>query len=223
MGTVKDQMVLGVACFCKKGDLLSQWRGYGSGGYSIGFDAAELKARVADKIVPLVPVAYGFRQSRAVIRKKLRDAALAVPGSPLADYMSTAMAHARAEIDANKDTQALIKLVTAALTQVAIPVLAMSAQLKDASFEEEREWRIADLQDSTSNNVKFRSGPLGVTPYIDLDLTEGETRPPIRRIIVGPGENFAARRTAINMCLRKNGYDWKNIEVVPSKIPFRNG
>jgi hypothetical protein len=31
-----------VACFCTNGDLLSQWRGYGRGGYAIGFDRGAL-------------------------------------------------------------------------------------------------------------------------------------------------------------------------------------
>jgi hypothetical protein len=35
---IKDPPRLFVACFCINGDPLSQWRGYGRGGYSIGFD-----------------------------------------------------------------------------------------------------------------------------------------------------------------------------------------
>ncbi len=55
------------ACLCKKGDLLSQWRGYagGVGGYAIGFRTDVLKDRVT--ALQLTPPAHG--QSFGVCRE----------------------------------------------------------------------------------------------------------------------------------------------------------
>lgn len=39
VNSLEESIIIGVACFCGEGDLLSQWRGYGIGGYALGFDA----------------------------------------------------------------------------------------------------------------------------------------------------------------------------------------
>ncbi|HUY99940.1 MAG TPA: DUF2971 domain-containing protein [Thermomicrobiaceae bacterium] len=49
--TIRDDIPFFVACFCKRKDLLSQWRGYakGTGGFSIGFKRRELEAVGEDR------------------------------------------------------------------------------------------------------------------------------------------------------------------------------
>jgi hypothetical protein len=47
-----------IVCFCEDGDLLSQWRGYGTDqGYALGFDTEQLKAL---NIGETIPVQYGI-------------------------------------------------------------------------------------------------------------------------------------------------------------------
>jgi hypothetical protein len=70
-----------MACFCENGDLLSQWRGYGSlgGGFSLGFKAKQLKNRLwkysgINEGRGFFKVLYGFaeeREWRLVIFRKL--------------------------------------------------------------------------------------------------------------------------------------------------------
>jgi hypothetical protein len=49
-----------IASFCKHGDLLSQWRGYGTAaGYAIGFARSDLNAQAASNGDKLVDVNYG--------------------------------------------------------------------------------------------------------------------------------------------------------------------
>lgn len=53
-----DQFGVYITCFCENGDLLSQWRGYGSDQcYSIGFSIKDLRSLSVDQVNP---VQYGI-------------------------------------------------------------------------------------------------------------------------------------------------------------------
>ncbi|MGQ1796999.1 DUF2971 domain-containing protein [Kocuria oceani] len=57
-----------VSCFCEEGDLLSQWRGYGSpGGYSLGFDYQSLAMQwaSASQQTLVLPVSYDANAAQA--------------------------------------------------------------------------------------------------------------------------------------------------------------
>ena len=68
-----------ITCFCKDGDLLSQWRGYGTDqGYALGFDTHLLNASVIDEIKP---VQYGIDDPKEYFSEEL-DAAIRPTGHP---------------------------------------------------------------------------------------------------------------------------------------------
>lgn len=58
------------ACsFCRNGDLLSQWRGYGiNNGYSIGFSGNELRRRAEEYGDQFFPVEYGVEDGEPILR-----------------------------------------------------------------------------------------------------------------------------------------------------------
>lgn len=61
-----------IACFCEDGDLLSQWRGYGTEqGYSLGFDIQLLND---NDFYEIKPVCYGIDNPREYFKNEL-DAA----------------------------------------------------------------------------------------------------------------------------------------------------
>ena len=61
-----------IACFCEDGDLLGQWRGYGTEqGYSLGFDVQLLNG---DNLYEIKPVCYGIDNPREYFKDEL-DAA----------------------------------------------------------------------------------------------------------------------------------------------------
>lgn len=157
-----------VACFCSDGDLLSQWRGYANGGgYAIGFSTAGLKAAAESAKGALVQVVYD--------PPKLGDNGLFRASALTVGGMGARM----------------------------VPTSAALAKFKHPAFREEHEWRaVFPANDDASNagvdlNVKFRSGALGVVPYLEIDVP----REAIIEVRVGPGGDQELRRLAVERLL----------------------
>lgn len=110
---------------------------------------------------------------------------------------------------------------------------------KNHSYIEEKEWRIVVVPFGTSLQaegsgdgegiqVKFRNGVVGITPYIELPLMLRTPDSPLRRIVVGPTPHMEEAVRGVEMKLmdkgiRRKSKDYPNgVEVVPSKIPYRN-
>jgi Protein of unknown function (DUF2971) len=127
-----------VACSCSEGDLVGQWRGYSSGS---GY-------------------AIGFSGAG------LRDLAESVGGSLIAvmydhPYPRDASLFNGAALTVGESGSHLIPAPTA------------PARFKHPAFREEREWRLVVPASGPSAvepkpDVKFRSGTLGVTPYLEI-------------------------------------------------------
>jgi hypothetical protein len=101
-----------LACFCKKPDLLSQWRGYGSGRgrYCIGFDT--------DRLPPVWQVIYDADEQGAQISRTIGAATAAArvgTGVEFTDELHDAL------------TRQLVRTLSC---------------LKHPGFSEEREWRV---------------------------------------------------------------------------------
>lgn len=73
--------------------------------------------------------------------------------------------------------------------------------------------------------LKFRARGADIVPYITLAPTpmlESNPHPlqlPIRRIVTGPGVDYVRNASSIERLLAAHGY--KDVEIVPSTIPFR--
>jgi hypothetical protein len=182
-----------VTCFCESGDLLSQWRAYGSDhGYAIEVKADALKTAVQQ--IPgeppeasLMQVGYG------------QDAA--------ADVVSTAMR------DLSKDTNLGHYGVHA--HYMALHLTAMLAGVKHPGFQEEREWRVvAAFEWEMAEEVKFRSTPMAIVPYIEVPLRQDA----IVSIRVGPGRHVDVREAGVRRLLRTVDRD---VPVLHSEVPLR--
>ncbi len=105
-----------------------------------------------------------------------------------------------------------------------------AARFKDEAFSEEREWRIVfhAVRDMVLNVhraepdtriVKFRPGKFGVTPYIDFPLNLKTNN-----LYIELWSDLARIRMklvdAVSLLLAANGIE--GVEVVPSKIPYRD-
>lgn len=88
------------------------------------------------------------------------------------------------------------------------------AQYKHPAFEEEREWRIICAADSAPRPVFFRTGPVGLTPYVELKIGVHPSR-----VIVGPGANAGERYEAARRFLNELGAS--STELEHSAAPFR--
>jgi hypothetical protein len=132
-----------VASFCEEPDLLSQWRGYATGGFAIGFAADGLAALCGAPGAPrLVQVDYGAESGRRRLRKLFEEVAERAPGS-----------HAERERLART---------------VLLPEM---ARVKEPSFSEEKEWRLLVIEERPER-ILFRVGAAGVVPYVEVALPE---------------------------------------------------
>lgn len=186
-----------LACFCAEGDLLSQWRGYARGqGYALAFQSAAL-ARLPvestddsalDSVAELRPVAYGPDSIPARTAEILSHLNVGPVGHPGMRGMDLAR-------------RVILKLL---------------AEHKHESFQEEREWRLIASLAGRPARTLFRSGSLGLIPYVNLEIPLGSA---LREVMVGPGPDRALRIRAVRHLLAKAGlYD---VQVTASQAPFR--
>jgi len=65
--------------------------------------------------------------------------------------------------------------------------------------------------------IQFRDG---LTPYIKVPLKLKSLSPPLKQIVVGPSQNKGQIVDSLKLQLKKMNIN--GVEVVPSKIPYRN-
>lgn len=183
------------------GDLLSQWRGYGSfgKGYAVGLSLEG--ALPHPQIASYYDVIYG-------------DEGLEELAFDLLDLFVSS-------VEKWKDMMFDEWIST-------LSILAKS--FKDPSYSEEQESRLVCSYSCDGNDLfknekplQFRAKGSDLIPYIpmSIDLLRDEEKPrlPIKRIVVGPGVDFDRNYVSINELLKANSYD--DVVVEPSVIPFR--
>lgn len=218
-----------------QGDRLSQWRAYGGSGrgISLGFDFDALHGgvpgeswRVGGCIAYLLNCLYDQGKKRAALKgvadvviphlRKFWETAASAPGTR--DESELSLAAFRG--------QTLLGWVINAST------------FKDPAFSEEKEWRVVILgrgkggsaggKKKPDMSVRFRSGPIGVTPFLQFPLRLSSSSSPLRRVVVGPTPHMQESVKAVEMILEDRGVTLRNkkhldgVEVVPSRIPYRN-
>lgn len=204
-----------VSCFCKDGDLLSQWRSYGRGGFSIGFDPAMLQN--------LTPAGYDPPETsnryllfgptvRLEQVRYVSDADKSVDDSIVTTILPPTHHPAHGGMD-------IILSEREAIYQL--------CQIKHFAFHEEQESRLIyvarreDRGDGSEDSryrpsVQFRSGPLTVVPYIELIFDPVA----IKEIYVGPGGEQELRLKAIKRFLHEINRD--DIELKLSDAHYRS-
>jgi len=196
-----------VSCFCRKDDLLSQWRAYGKEEtcYSIKFSVKVL-ASFTTPMSFLAPVAY-------LPRSKIERADKLIKGA-----MSTLD---RFEIN-DFDEEIALHL----LNHLGMPFLIAALFMKHEAFKEENEWRLVCFPFFTSAGeippvaLKTRDGIL--TPYVNLKISEPQkklSRLPIKQLRVGPSPNAQLAKRGLNQLLKQHGLS--SIPVVVSETPLR--
>lgn len=208
-----QQAVPYVACLCENGDLLSQWRGYGAGGggYAIGFHPDTLASF------------YTIDTDLIELATEFPIAATRLLGGPQkVTYGDTA---ARAFLSSFARESVTMDLFMSVeedyLDVIRLSALKALSTVKHQAFSEEAEWRFI-AHDAGMGNAEFRSGGIGLIPYMKLyfPITTGDHgEPPITEIVVGPGGNRELRRTALERLLRKIGAPDTTVRL--SKAPFR--
>ncbi len=194
-----------VTSFCENSDLLSQWRAYGVGGYSIAFPVKVLKkfwvpvlpqptdtSPRAFSVVDLVPVRYRIDDDGE-------------------DFIER-----RAQ-----------RIVAKCRSGLALPLaLQCLAQFKNPAFEEEREWRLFPPLETASARASFRVSAQGMLiPYLPLRFTpepiieERHIGPVVESVCVGPSSDQQSRVESVKRMLRQ--WSFEDVAVTTSGTPFR--
>lgn len=189
------------ASLSANGDLLSQWRGYGSfgNGYAVGLSLGG--GLPHPQIAAYYDVIYG-------------DEGLEELAFDLLDLFVSSF-------EKWKDIM---------FDEWAYTVSVLAKSFKDRSYSEEQESRLVCTYSCDSNDflqnelpLQFRARGSDLIPFIPMSLgllKDGEApRLPIKRIVVGPGVDFDRNYVSINELLKAHSYD--DVVVEPSAIPFR--
>ena len=219
-----------VACFSTRGNQLSQWRGYGRQGFSIGIDrqAFEELAEAPPRYSLIGMLYSGSDKSRAIT-----------------EAIDSSIAEVDEALQVN-DHATSVPLAEDAIYQtwssnMLIALLPLIPQLKDYAFREEREVRAvyhraevpvsirpqhhrskalqgSDFLSDEPVPIHVREGPLGPTPYIELS-TGRNGNSTIREIRVGPTQHKEEARNGVRDLL--NWKDLSEVNIKVSKIPLR--
>jgi hypothetical protein len=206
--------------------LLSQWRGYGKGGFAIEFDEAALD--------DLTKIEIQHHSYQGLMTRKVEydNHAAAANLSSFTGIANAALKVAfedAAPILATRTDVAEI-LGSGDLTDYVEAFINVLPFLKSSRFKEENEYRIVALPTRSRDLVKesgdarpwketyFREGAIGaVVPFIRLFKDTGAPLP-IKKVIVGPHRDQENQTLAATLLLEKYGFD---VPVVSSDTTLR--
>lgn len=213
-----------VSSFSENGNSLSQWRAYSerSGGYSIGFRPEYLSA-VGERFLSSRPDRFS-QGSDTLVRciyydkeeeRSLRDEIKRL----VAAYIEEAAAAAKLPV--GEGIQGFRTPAALAIKHF-LRLGKRSAITKDNGFREEAEWRLAFLlqQGSSVADIDFRPGSSMPIPYLKVPLRLEDQAIGIWKVFVGPCPHPSEAVRSVQMFLESEGF--QGVEVIPSKIPYRN-
>ncbi|ROR55173.1 hypothetical protein EDD41_2431 [Luteococcus japonicus] len=202
-----------------QGDRLSQWRAYApTCGYCLEFD---LRASPLEHMpVPVTYVHDGWRPSEedGLLPSALRESFHTIAS----EYFDSVKPYAHIEDEDRESAREEIAkhLQEFIRTDEFVRMVASAATCKDNSFTEEEEWRIILFPaKGRDERIRYRKSPLGLTPYIPIDISHETGRLPLRSVTIGPGPEIDLRCRTAKEFLYSHGYT--STPVRPSASPLR--
>lgn len=202
-----------IACFCEKGDLLSQWRAYGGrgGGYAIGLGGIKLDVDLAGSKYEIHQVNYDEAKQKVLIRFLFDEFCAAVedigvginPDSiaPPVIYSSIPAALPMQPALQPKILSDVPEPLGGLCLRLAFAFLELACCFKSPSFAIEEEWRLVNKRFSESTVdpgrvINLRVSGATLIPYVKLPLflkdhpqTVGIWNFSLEKIMYGPGLN----------------------------------
>ena len=209
---VKENSFVYVFSLSEIEDDLSQWRGYcpGGNGFCLSFCASDLVEQMSK---------HGFHLKKCIYKKSEQENLVKDIICKNIDELETNFKPAKTINDYFK-IEHNVKLFIKSIDEATVKFLLLAPQLKDESFEDEREWRlISGIYIRDDKNINLRSGKSMIIPYKAFGLWENELFMPIDKIKVGPNPHMKLSVQSVEMLLNKK--DMKMCHVEPSKIPYR--
>ena len=207
MNSMIWEETLFATCFCKDGNLLSQWRGYARQGYALGFSRSAVEHLVR---VILYDLIYNEDEQAEIVNRVLQEKFGHLGSGVLRS--ADAVGNQRDYILQRDDI----------LRSAAIEMLQLLPRLKHHSFEEEQESRAVQWYDvePRDGNVRFRDTALGPTPYVSTNIGDRHGTSALRRIVIGPTPHRKAAKIGVDLLLKVNDLEGR-VEVMNSPTPFR--
>lgn len=202
------------------GDRLSQWRAYSKGGFgfSLGFDADALK----DAFTASGNVVQWFR--RCEYSESAQNAQIeALTGRHIEEFLTswdTCFSTMRdSSLPPSQNARNYAPHLMQPLMNMYADFVEFGMFMKHHGFREENEWRATFIAEDQAM-CSFRESTLGLTPFLPIGIDLSKSPSPLKRIVVGPGPHKDEWVTTVNLMLAKCSIP--GVEVVPSKIPYRN-
>jgi hypothetical protein len=200
-----------VACFSEDPDILSQWRAYADDGmgFAIGFNAQKL--RVLNSSSPgasITRMVYSGQDEQSLVDELFEGlGAIIKPYLPIFGAPGEKLSY-----DSSQPRTWLSVRLSEALYELTV-------QCKHHSFQEEKEWRIRAVPNST----QFRSSRGRIVPYTVLDMTssKNDNLMPIEKIVIGPKAHRLDTERVLMYLGEEYGYGHSGFEIFQSDAPYR--
>ena len=184
-----------VACLSEAGDLLSQWRGYCSGGngFSIGFSPERLLPVLSRQGFGIAACVYDSGEQYRLLEELVDDAIEAI---------SRSVSHEEV------------------LGTFISRFLRIGPLLKHPLFSEEKEWRIlCGIIATDDARFQIRGGKSMLVPYCEVNLCDQLGTMHVEDLIIGPTPSPELSAASATNLLSRYGVAW--INCGPSKVPYR--
>ncbi|WP_165901903.1 DUF2971 domain-containing protein [Reinekea marinisedimentorum] len=202
------------ASFSRRGDLLSQWRGYApNGGLSFGIELDRLKSIDDDRFYHVEECIYDDVKSHLKSKIKARELVQVILDK--ATYLKTGQIPDHSEgVEISNNKMARLRELDSEIAKNIFKLYALSASIKDNSFSEEQEVRIISHL-LGEREVCFRATDKLLIPYTSFGIEDIE----IKKIYVSPGIDFELNYNSIVKYFMINGRPVP--DICPSSSSYR--
>ena len=209
-----------VACFCEKGDLLSQWRGYGAsgGGYAIGVATGHLRHRdiAAPTEASLAAITQDFIVRKVIYEKDTQERLIRERIARICN------AGKSAKSDKESTTNSAWNSFAAFFSECL-------NCFKHPAFEQEQEWRAIQFgraggRDRPDLKFYFRTSGGRIIDYTKLDVRAGSSKYqgmiPICVMRYGPTLEPRTTERSLQILLGAHGYSAELVQIERSSVPL---
>ena len=209
-----------VCSFSELGDSLSQWRGYGGGRaeFSVGFSGEWFRRARESLDFSLTPCVYDTEEQERFIREAI-DWILAIDSdaySDKADYWDPNRGYA------DPDRPRTVVILPNAGKHFADRLAEIAPLIKDASFKDEREWRLIS-RPIPMQQLEHRPGESMMIPYYSIPIGSESEFESISEIVIGPTPHPDLSEGSVRSLAFAAGITTPNGPTIrKTRIPFRN-
>ena len=232
-----------IACFCEKGDLLSQWRAYGNrgGGYAIGLGGSKLDVQLAGSHYEIYQVNYDETKQRMLIRLLLDEFCAVVEEIGMGidpDTISPPVVYSAIPTNDPKQRPSQPTILSnlpeplgGLCLHLAFAFLELACCFKSPSFAIEDEWRLVNKRFANSKVdpgrvINLRASGATLIPYVKLplflkdhpDAVKDVWNFSLEKIVYGPGLN---PQTTVRSLQYLTGVFPHSVAIEQSKIKVK--